>query len=149
MTTDGKKKNKTMADFRREQAQRMGIVAKMYRRGYTYEEIRREVMYRCGRQTYSLATVKKDVGRLQKEWLENRMDDYDEMVQLELERINELLKEAWKEWEAEKDTRCLEIINKAQQERRKLLGLYKPEKREVKSEFSLADAFMESGLIDG
>lgn len=91
----------------REQAhvreQRLQIVAPLWRRNYTYREIQAEVMKRLGLQAYSIATVKKDVDRLLKEWQENRLKDTEQRVTSELARIDLVIKEAWEMWDKSKE----------------------------------------------
>ena len=151
---------------------RMDIIAPLFKRGWSYRDIREEVMARLDLPTYSLRTVKEDIDALLKEWRETRIADMDLSVQLELQRIDDLIKEAWDAWEKSKedyqknkgtqhavptvpespdesaiivthmqqskedvrscgDPRYLELINKLLIERRKLLGLYAPEKKDV------------------
>lgn len=149
---------------------RQEIVAQLFKRGYSYAEIRREVMARLNLKTYSLSTVCRDVNMLLEEWRKCRIDNLDHALQLELQRIDDLIKEAWEAWEKSKedgversskqkgvplpnndgengvatismeqtqkevhpcgDPRYLDMIHKLLMERRKLLGLYAPEKRE-------------------
>jgi DNA-binding transcriptional MerR regulator len=187
---------KKLRDYRQAQIVRLDIIAQLYKRGYSYREIRDEVMARLDLQSYSLQTVHKDVKRLLEEWRETRLESVDEAVQLELERINEIIREAWEAWEKSKqdgdktrtkqfgklqsgdkngeadsgkgdggivtvrvertseevtgygDPRYLEIIHRCLMERRKLLGLYSPEKREVSGELSFTSLLMETGIID-
>jgi DNA-binding transcriptional MerR regulator len=187
---------KKLRDYRQAQIVRLDIIAQLYKRGYSYREIRDEVMARLDLQSYSLQTVHKDVKRLLEEWRETRLESVDEAVQLELERINEIIREAWEAWEKSKqdgdktrtkqfgklqsgdkngeadsgkgdggivtvrvertseevtgygDPRYLEIIHRCLMERRKLLGLYSPEKREVSGELSFTSLLMETGVID-
>lgn len=151
---------------------RMDIIAPLFKRGWSYRALRNEVMARLDLKTYSLRTVKLDVDELLKEWRETRIENIDYALQLELERIDDLIREAWEAWEKSKedyqkgkgtqfaipsesstdsessvvvthmqqskedirscgDPRYLELINKLLSERRKLLGLYAPEKRDV------------------
>ena len=167
-------KGKTNKDYRREAEYRRVIVAELYRHGYSYREIREEVMNRLGIAKYSLKTVHDDIKALLAEWREMRQLDIDELQQLELQRIEETIKEAWAAWEKSKtdydkkrskqygvpaskgeggngdnsiettaleqskeevvqsgDVRYLDIIHKVSVERRKILGLYAPEKREI------------------
>ena len=167
-------KGKTNKDYRREGEYRRVIVAELYRHGYSYREIREEVMNRLGIAKYSLKTVHDDIKALLAEWREMRQLDIDELQQLELQRIEETIKEAWAAWEKSKtdydkkrskqfgvpaakgeggngdnsiettaleqskeeivqsgDVRYLDIIHKVSVERRKILGLYAPEKREI------------------
>jgi hypothetical protein len=151
---------------------RMDVVAQLYKRGYSYRKIREEVMARLDLKSYSLGTVSKDVKRLLKEWRETRIEEMDYAVQLELQRIDDLMCEAWEAWEKSKsetprvrerliatpnaeqkdsnsasptrvertteestsvgDPRYLELIHKLLMERRKILGLYRPEKSDIK-----------------
>lgn len=181
---------KKMKDYRQAQIVRLDIIAQLYKRGYSYREIREEVMARLDLQAYSLQTVHKDVNRLLAEWRETRIDNTDLAVQLELERIDEVIKEAWAAWEKSKtdyerkkakqqgipggdaesgeggvvtvkmeqqkeevicygDPRYLEVIHKNLVERRKLLGLYSPEKKEITGDLSFASLLMETSAING
>ena len=74
---------------------RLDIVATLYKRGYSYRAIREEVMARLDLPAYSLRTVHKDVQRLLAEWRAARIENIDLTVQLELNRIDDLVKEAW------------------------------------------------------
>lgn len=181
---------KKMKDYRQAQIVRLDIIAQLYKRGYSYREIREEVMARLDLQAYSLQTVHKDVNRLLSEWRETRIENIDHAVQLELERIDELIKEAWAAWDKSKtdyerkkakqqgvpnggngendesgvvtvkmeqqreevicygDPRYLEVIHKNLTERRKLLGLYSPEKKEITGDLSFANLLMETSAIN-
>ncbi len=178
---------KKMKDYRQAQIVRMDIIAGLYKRGYSYREIREEVMARLDLKAYSLQTVHKDVNRLLAEWRETRIENMDYAVQLELERIDEIIKEAWDAWDKSKqdyeksrqkmqgvpgsdgdggdssvvttkmeqtkenvsncgDPRYLEVIHKNLSERRKLLGLYSPEKKELTGDLSFANLLMETSV---
>lgn len=181
---------KSLKDYRQARLSRLGIIAGLYKRGYSYREIREEVMARLDLQSYSLQTVHKDVTRLLEEWRETRIDNLDHAVQLELERIDELVAEAWRAWEKSKtdyekvrakqqgipsgdgdgggsgdivtvkmeqskenvqscgDPRYLDVIHKNLMERRKLLGLYSPEKKEVTGDLTFASLLAETGIIN-
>lgn len=183
-------KKTSMKDYRQAQIIRMDIISRLYKRGYSYREMREEVMARLDLQSYSLRTVKKDVERLLAEWREARIDNTDYALQLELERIDDLIKEAWEAWEKSKqeyekrrakqigvpnpddegkggggvvtlkmeqtaenvspcgDPRYLELIHKLLIERRKLLGLYSPDKKEITGDLSFANLLMQTGIID-
>ena len=109
------------------------------------------------------------------EWREERLESVDEQIQLELARIDEMIREAWAQWEKSKvdyeaqttrrkgipqaqasepqatepailpvlveqtrkgvvntgDVRYLELIHKLLCERRKILGLYPAERKEL------------------
>ena len=169
------RKKKTYRDTIRRRQVRTDIIAQYYRRGYTYRDIRREVMQRLDMKTYSLQTLHKDVHAMLAEWREERLESVDEQIQLELARIDEMIREAWAQWEKSKDdyaaqttrrkgipqaqasepqaaepailpvlveqtrkdvvntgdVRYLELIHKLLCERRKILGLYPAERREL------------------
>lgn len=175
---------------RQQREARLEIVAGLYKRGCTVREIRKEVMRRLDLATYSLSTVNSDIKSLLAEWRENRLDDMDAALTLELERINATVRELWQQWEKSKedytatqrkrrgapsrrnnengnnDIRTFSVeettrnvvglgnpayiseIRQQLAERRKLLGLYAPEKREIQGELSFASLLMESGVID-
>jgi hypothetical protein len=174
-----------MNDYRRMQELRIDIISGLYKRGYSYTAMREEVMARLNLPTYSLRTVKKDVDRMLAEWRKTRIDNLDSALQLELERTDDIMREAWVAWEKSKqdgervrttrkgkkdkesgkiettgvtqyseefcgygDTRYLDVVLRASVERRKMLGLYAPEKKEVSGEFSFESALMQTGLAD-
>lgn len=64
MAEQGKKK---MKDYRQAQIVRLDIIAELYKKGYSYRDIREEVMTRLDLSSYSLRTVSKDVNRLLEE----------------------------------------------------------------------------------
>ena len=168
---------------------RLEIVAQMYKRGHSLRNIQSEVMKRLGLPTYSLSTVQKDIKTLLEEWRENRIEDLDKALQLELERIDEAVKELWEQWEKSKtdftqatrrqkgspkrdsqsgqttirtyqtertetdkaglgNTAYIVEIRQQLSERRKLLGLYAPEKKDIQGGMSFASFLMESGMLD-
>lgn len=178
-----------MQNQRRSQAKmaRLEIVAQMFLRQHTVRQIRAEVMKRLNLSTYSTATVQNDIRTVLEELQQQRLDNAEYALQLELERIDETCRELWAQWEKSKEdyvrtmkkrkgvpqfgdeggkskttqieTRESTVIGlgnvsyiseiRAQlQERRKLLGLYAPEKKEVSGELSFANLLMESGMLD-
>lgn len=155
---------------------RLQIASKLYLRGYSFRAIREEVMRRLDLKTYSLDTVKKDIDLLLKEWREERIDDIDASISLELARIDAIIVELWTQWEKSKqdtektatkkkgaakrndgitgiETQAIEEtrasvlglgnvayiseIRAQLTERRKLLGLYSPEKRAITEEVTI------------
>lgn len=159
---------------RRRQARqgRLEIVAKLYKRGYSYRQIQAEVMKRLALESYSLKTVAGDVHYLLDEWRSARLEDMDKALQLELERIDETVRELWEQWEKSKEdytrttntrkgaprrdertgrrdiqtysveardtsvvglgnTSYISEIRQQLAERRKLLGLYAPERKVI------------------
>jgi hypothetical protein len=158
---------------------RLEIVSSLYKRAYTYRDIRNEVINRLGLESYSLKTVKKDIERMLTLWREHELADTDEYVKLELARIDDAVHELWEQWEKSKqnytktsskkkgapdkkdsgntlrtyqkeetetevirlgDVSYISEIRAQLAERRKLLGLYAPEKKDVTvSEFDLSE----------
>ena len=168
---------------------RLEIAAGMYKRGYSLRKIQSEVMKRLELPSYSLATVHKDIQTLLDEWRENRIEDMDAALTLELERIDETCRELWEQWEKSKqdftrqtrkqkgspnrdaqtgqtsirtyqtertetdvqglgDPSYISEIRKQLEERRKLLGLYAPEKKDINGNVSFASLLIESGMLD-
>jgi hypothetical protein len=162
---------------------RLEIVAELYKRGYSYRKIRDEVMRRLDIRTYALGSVQNDVEFLLAEWRESRLSNIDDLVQLELERIDEAVTECWEQWELSKEdheqsvttkkastdgsqkgakrsqieTRTADVrglgnpayiseIRAQLVERRKLLGLYSPERAVIKTETELTREEVESEL---
>lgn len=168
---------------------RLEVVAELYKRGYTFRKIRAETMARMNLPTYSLSTVKTDIGILLKEWRESRLNDMDAALTLELARIDETIQELWSQWERSKvdyqkmvekrkgapvrnenntgegirtyniertetaivmlgDISYISEIRAQLAERRKLLGLYAPEKKDISGDLSFTSFLIESGIID-
>jgi hypothetical protein len=81
---------------------RLVVVGELYKRGYSFREIKDEVIKRRFQDTYSLSTVKKDIDALLKEWRKTRIDDVDQAIQYELELITSQIKECWHAWDKSK-----------------------------------------------
>ena len=164
-------------DRRRRQLKtaRLDIIAELYKRGYSLRKITEEVKRRLNIPKLAVSTTYNDVQTLLKEWRESRIENIDQALQLELERIDDTTAELWEQWDKSKEeaqktttTRSGRIKGKwnagietdavsesrtnvgglgnpayiaeiRQQliERRKLLGLYAPEARQVKSEVTV------------
>ena len=183
---------KKMKDYRQAQIVRIDIIAQLYKRGYSYRQIQAEVMARLDLPSYSLNTVHRDVKRMLEEWRDTRIENLDLAIQLELERIDDLIREAWEAWDKSKqdyektqtkqtgtptqpatnssasdgdgkivtvkiertseeitkygNPRYLEVIHKNLAERRKLLGLYSPEKAIIKTEAEMSREDIEAEL---
>ena len=174
---------------RQKKIARLEIVATLYKRGYSIRKIQSEVMARLDLKTYSVATVHSDIKSLLEEWRENRIEDMDAALQLELERIDDTVRELWEQWEKSKtdytktarkqkgsptrdkqtgqtsirtyqtertDTEVIRLgdpsyiseIRMQLAERRKLLGLYAPEKKDIQGGMSFASFLIESGMLD-
>lgn len=82
---------------------RITIVSELYKKGYTYRDIQREVMNRLGLNHYSLGTLSKDVKVMLAEWREHRLENLDESLSVELARIDKMLVELWAAWERSKN----------------------------------------------
>ena len=174
---------------RQKKLARLEIVATLYKRGYSIRKIQSEVMKRLDLKTYSVATVHSDIKSLLEEWRENRIEDMDAALQLELERIDDTVRELWEQWEKSKtdytktarkqkgsptrdeqtgqtsirtyqtertDTEVIRLgdpsyiseIRMQLAERRKLLGLYAPEKKDIQGGMSFASFLIESVMLD-
>lgn len=189
--------NNNNASRRKIREGRMLIVAELYKKGYSVRKIAEEVKARMN-TTCSTRTVWNDINALLKEWRETRIEDIDLRLQLELECIDDNIRELWGQWEKSKedyakqynkrvgvpvpqdvseagngqgagdngdivtirreqseenevglgDPRYIAEIRQQQMERRKLLGIYAPEKRDISCETTFASLLMESGTID-
>lgn len=181
---------------RKKQAQiklaRLEIVATLYKRGHSTRQIQAEVMKRLDLPTYSLGTVHRDIQTLLDEWRMSRIEDMDAALQLELERIDDTVRELWAQWEKSKEDyfrttntrrgapkrknagqtsgdsnietygieesrtnivglgnpQYISEIRQQLAERRKLLGLYAPEKKDISGDVSFTSYLIESGLLD-
>jgi Trp operon repressor len=189
----GKAQNQKRGQIRQA---RLDIVGELYKKAYSIRQIRSEVMRRLSLSSYSTQTVHRDIQDLLKEWRDSRIDDVDLNLQLELERIDNNVRELYEQWERsktdytrtsnkkkgapvtekadkkdsnsqsvttiktyqterkEEEMRCLgdvsyiNAIREELKERRKLLGLYAPEKREHSGNMGFATFLIESGIID-
>lgn len=168
---------------------RLEIVSELYKRGNSIRKIQSEVMKRLGLETYSTATVNRDIQTLLEEWRESRLENVDLALQLELERIDETIRELWDQWEKSKtnytktaskrkgspvkdgktgtsaiktyqkeesetevirlgDPSYISEIRQQLIERRKLLGLYAPEQKELKiNEYDLSNLTPEQKAV--
>lgn len=164
-------------DRRRRQLKtaRLDIIAELYKRGYSLRKITEEVKRRLNIPKLAVSTTYNDVQTLLKEWRESRIENIDQALQLELERIDDTTAELWEQWDKSKaeaqkttTTRSGRIKGKGKAgietdavsesrtnvgglgnpayiaeirqqliERRKLLGLYAPEARQVKGEVTV------------
>ena len=168
---------------RQKKQARLEIVAVEYKRGKSIRKIAEEVRRRLGLpKAPSSRTIFLDIQALLAEWREFRITNTDELVQLELERIDDAIVELWEAWNKSKqdyesknskqkgkpaepqkkdkkgatdvqaitgavetyyleqgkkeirkfgDVSYIAEIRQQLQERRKLLGLYAAEKKEV------------------
>lgn len=172
---------------RQEREARLQIVSTLVLRQHSVRQVRQEVMKRLNLSTYSTQTCHKDIKDCLEEWREDRINNTDLAVQLELERIDATCQELWAQWEKSKEdglkvkkkhkgvpkfgdeggglkitqhekteetvtglgnVSYIAEIRAQLVERRKLLGLYAPEKKEVSGEMSFAALLMESGMLD-
>lgn len=151
--------------------ERLDIVAKFYKRAYSYADIAKEVTAILKlERPISKQTIANDCQSLLKQWKEERLQSIDENIQKELVVIDDIIKQLWIAWdksvldqelkstkkkgelskggelsrittkeieEAVKseinygDVRYISEIRANLIERRKLLGLYSPEKKEL------------------
>ncbi len=81
---------------------RMVIVADLYKRGWSVRRIADEVKARMG-TTCSTRTIWNDIQDLLEEWRQTRINDTDQRLQLELERIDDCVAELWEQWDKSKE----------------------------------------------
>ena len=80
----------------------MVIVAELYKKGWSIRAIAEEVRARLN-CSCSARTVWNDVNDLLAEWRKVRIQDVDDRLQLELERIDDAVRELWTQWEKSKE----------------------------------------------
>lgn len=81
---------------------RMVIVAELYKRGWSIRRIADEVKARTN-TTCSTRTIWNDIQDLLEEWRATRIQDTDQRLQLELERIDDCVAELWEQWDKSKE----------------------------------------------
>lgn len=81
---------------------RMVIVADLYKRGWSISKIAAEVRSRMN-TSCSTRTVWRDIQDLLDEWRSLRINDIDQRLQLELERIDDAVCELWEQWDKSKE----------------------------------------------
>ncbi len=81
---------------------RMVIVAELYKRGWSIRRIADEVKARTN-TSCSTRTIWNDIQDLLKEWRATRIQDIDQHLQLELERIDDCVAELWEQWDKSKE----------------------------------------------
>lgn len=145
-----------MQDKRQIQAKaaRLQIVSRLWLRQYTYRQIREKVMEELHLKSYAIGTVKNDIDAAMKLLNARVGDNMEDARDLELHRIDEACAELWDAWEKSKrgsglgTVAYMSEIRQQLQERRKLLGLYAPEKKEVSGGISFASFLMESDVVE-
>lgn len=153
MSKPGNKRNKI------ERERDLQIIASLRLRGYNVTDIPDMLAEQTGasyRITHQM--VSYEIKRLEKRWAEENVEMVDTNKRMELARLQQLEREAWKEWERSKrerlstttqsgktkkgtnlklikkteegfgDPRYLQIVANAIEQRRKLLGLDMPTK---------------------
>ncbi len=81
---------------------RMVIVADLYKRGWSIKRITEEVRKRMN-TSCSTRTIWNDIQDLLEEWRATRINDTDQRLQLELERIDDCVAELWEQWDKSKE----------------------------------------------
>lgn len=119
-------------------AARQTLVARYYLQGLTFQEIADKLHAEPGMERTAKSTVHHDVKALLAEWRRERLDNIEDYVAVELRRIGDATAALWAEWEKSKGggdrpaaVGYITEIRMQLAERRKLLGLYAPERREV------------------
>lgn len=89
---------------RQKRIARLEIVAELYKKGYSVRKICQEVQARL--QLPKLPSpnlIQQDKKLLIQEWREYRLDNIDQLVTLELARIDDCIMELWEAWEKSKE----------------------------------------------
>lgn len=81
---------------------RKEIEAPLYKRGWSIARITEEVRTRLDTHC-STRTVWRDINEMLDEWREARINDVDQRLQLELERIDDAVSELWEQWDKSKE----------------------------------------------
>lgn len=81
---------------------RKEIEAPLYKRGWSIRKIAEEVRNRMN-TSCSTRTVWNDISELLDEWRADRIKDVDQRLQLELERIDDAVRELWEQWDKSKE----------------------------------------------
>ena len=95
-------KNGNSPEGRRLKQARMEIIAPLYKKGWNIRRITDEVRTRLN-ITCSTRTIWNDINTLLDEWRQTRIQDVDQRLQLELERIDDCVAELWEQWEKSKE----------------------------------------------
>lgn len=147
---------KQPAALRKNQAKlaRLEIVTQLYLRQKSVRQIRAEVIQRLGLRSYAIGTVENDIRSALKELQERRLDNGEAGINAELARIDEACAQLWDQWERSKERSPMKLGNPAyiaeirqqQMERRKLLGMYQPEKAIIRTESDMSREEIEAEL---
>jgi hypothetical protein len=87
--------------------ERLDLVGLYYRRGYTYRKMMEVLFEDHGILVKNINTITRDVATLLKEWQFNRIQNTDELITVELQRINLNISEAWIAWTKSKENQIL------------------------------------------
>lgn len=151
-----------MAAAKRTKAQRLDdlvTISSLYARGFTQRQIAAELA-KSRPYTLSHKTICRDIKDVIAQWRETMVQNVDDLKSAELLRINEIEREAWREWERSKtgkertlaerrtggenpgekasvtregqcgDPRYLQVVQKCIEQRCEVLGLDAPTKLE-------------------
>lgn len=89
---------------RQKRIARLEIVAELYKKGYSVRKICQEVQARLQLPKLPCPNlIQQDKKLLLEEWRENRLDNIDQLVTLELARIDDCIMELWEAWEKSKE----------------------------------------------
>jgi hypothetical protein len=106
------------------------IIADLYLKCYPINQIVTHIIEETGHKL-TRATVAKDLQALRKKWQEEASLSTQQFLERELQRIDRLELEAWKEWDVRKDPRLLNTISNCIDKRIDLLDLKSPRKVDV------------------
>lgn len=149
VTTTSKQKKGSAASKREvERQRRLPIVLRMQLRHKSIPETRKAVMEELGLATYSLSTAHSDIKLAAQMIADADKYDLETNLRLELGRIDDICREMWHQWDESGNIEFIREIREQHKERRKLLGLYSPEKKEVSGDLSFTNLLMQTGVMD-
>lgn len=88
--------------YRQAREARLPIVADAYKKGLSIRKICEEVNNRLD-MNVSTRTVHNDIKLMLAEWRKLRIDNIEDLVTLELSRIDDCVAELWEQWEKSKE----------------------------------------------
>lgn len=98
------------------------VVAEFYKKGYSYKEIAEELRKMRG-YSLSVVSIGKDVRTIVNRWRKETSATIHEQKAVELQKLNKVESEAWKEYEKNKSPAFLAIIIKCIESRTKIFGI--------------------------
>jgi len=111
-----------------QKAEHRRIIAALYLRGKTQASIAAEL-------GLSIATISRDIKVIHADWLKETRQDFDALKARELEKINEVEREAWESWRQSKEEKVITATKKVTGESGRNEASVKKEKRAGDTEY--------------